>query len=196
MNIREEANGIIQIHNKELEGFRKQFNVTATKGFLAIHEGKPIQDVDILYFQAAVEWCEKVLDGQPKSTAYRDVFGVTIEQARTTSTQFHRTKWVQELILFLRPDEQSLYFGERKRIIQAGMAIIDDPRASHRDKTEAMKALQPYIKQEKIDNELNVKVETVGETISESINKQIEELAAKGKMINDSGEIIDVSVIE
>ena len=178
MNIATEATDIIETQKIELEGFRKNFNIDPEK------------------FVKAVKFCEKILDGESKSKAYADVFEVSIEKARTTSSQFHRSKWVQELVLFLRPDEQSLYFGERKRIIQAGMAIIDDPRASHRDKTEAMKALQPYIKQEKIDNELNVKIETVGETTSESINKQLEDLASKGMMIGDDGLIIDVSVIE
>jgi hypothetical protein len=178
MNIVNDANDLIETQKLELEGFRKNFNIEPEK------------------FMKAVKFCEKILDGEAKSKAYANVFEVSIEKARTTSSQFHRSRWVQELILFLRPDEQSLYFGERKRIIQAGMAIIDDPGASHRDKTEAMKALQPYIKQEKIDNELNVKIETIGESISDGINKQLEELAAKGQMIADDGTIIDVSVIE
>ena len=173
-----EADEILNEQRTELEAFRKQFNI------------------EPLRFDLAVQFCEKILDGGVKSKIYAEVFNVSIDEARKVASQFHRSRWVQELILFLRPDEQSLYFGERKRIIQAGMAIIDDPRASHRDKTEAMKALQPYIKQEKIDQEMTVKVETHGETISESITNQIERLALAGKMIDDSGNIIDVQVIE
>ena len=164
---------------QQLEAFRKQFNIT-----------------DIDRFNKAVVFCEQILDGGVKSKVYAEVFGVTIEKARTLSSQFHRAKWVQELLLFLRPDEQSLYFGERKRIIQAGMNIIDDPTASHRDKTEAMKALQPYIKQEKIEQEMTMKVESLGESISDSITSKLEDLAERGKMIDDKGNIIDVMVIE
>ena len=178
MDIKTKAIEAIESDKLELEAFRKQFNI------------EPVR------FNLAVKFCEMVIDGGVKSKVYAHVFDVPLEKARTVASQFHRTRWVQELILFLRPDEQSLYFGERKRIIQAGMNIIDDPRASHREKTEAMKALQPYIKQEKIDQEMTVKIETQGETISESITNQIAELAERGKMIGDDGKIIDVMVIE
>lgn len=163
----------------QLEQFRKQFNIT-----------------DIDRFYKGVKFCEEILDGGVKSKVYSEIFDVPIEKARTVASQFHRSKWVQELLLFLRPDEQSLYFGERKRIIQAGMNIIDDPYASHRDKTEAMKALQPYIKQEKIEQEMKINVESIGETISDGITRQLDELARSGKMIAEDGTIIDVEFIE
>ena len=182
--------------NMELESFRKQFNVTAPKKMIDENPDVNIDELNRRYFALAVLFCEKILDGEPKSKAYQEVFNVSLDKARTTASQFHRSKWVQELLLFLRPNEHSLYFGERKRIIQAGMQIIDDPRASNRDKTEAMKALQPFIKQEILDNDAVDNIDKIGDTVSAEITKKIAELALVGKMIGDDGKIIDVQMIE
>lgn len=164
--------------NADLEAFRLQFNV------------------DVERFKKGFEFCEKVLEGGVKSKVYAEVFDVSMEKAQRTSSQFHRTKWVQELLLFLRPNEHSLYFGERKRIIQAGMNIIDDPRASNRDKTEAMKALQPFIKAEIAQNELDDAPDAIGNLIAKGITDQVAELAKRGKMVNEKGDIIDVVLID
>lgn len=179
MSKKNDITNFIQENEMQLESFRKQFNIEPEK------------------FKKAVKFCEEVIDAkEPKNRIYSRIFEVPIAEANKVASQFHRAKWIQELILFLRPDEGSLYFGERKRIIAAGMAIIDDPTESARNKTEAMKALTPYIKQEKLENEINVQVETKGESISAGITKQLSELAEQGKMINDAGEIIEVQVIE
>lgn len=164
--------------NSELETFRKQFNVEPDR------------------FQKAVRFCEQVLEGGVKYKIYAEVFEVDNDKAKTLAGQFHRTKWVQELILFMRPNEHSLYFGERKRIIQAGMSIIDNASASNRDKTEAMKALQPFIKAEIAENDNEEAIERVGESISNKLTKQIEQLAKRGLMINDKGDIIEVGLLE
>lgn len=168
----------LESESMELEAFRKQFNIVPER------------------FKCAVKFCEEVLDGKSKVNAYVEAFGVTKEVARTTSSQFHRSKWVQELLLHLRPDEGSLYFGERKRIIAKGMSIIDSSNASNRDIIEAMKALTPYIKQEKLDAENAAPVETHGESVSQEITKQISKLAVDGKMINESGIIVEIEAIE
>lgn len=165
---------------EELEAFRKQFNVT---------------DKD--RFDKAVMFCEKLLEGGTMSAIYADVFGVPIEKARTLAGGFHRNKWVQELLLFLRPDEQSLYFGERKKIIARGMQIINDPSSSNRDVTEAIKALQPYIKQEKMEHELKLNTTaTAGQSLNVIIADKIQELAHSGRMIDKSGDVIDMDIIE
>lgn len=163
----------------DLEAFRKQFNVT--------DEDK---------FWRAVIFAEKVIEGGVVSRIYSEVFEVPIEKARTLSGNFHRSKWVQELILFLRPDEGSLYFGERKRIIARGMQIIDDNSASNRDVIEAIKAMQPYLKQEVIEHELKVKGDTAGQMLHATINEKLLALAESGQMVDKSGNIIDVDVIE
>ena len=163
----------------ELETFRKNFNIT-----------------DVERFNNAVTFCEKIIDGGVVSQVYSAVFNVPIEKARTVAANFHRSKWVQELILFLRPDEQSLYFGERKKIIRRGMQIIDDPNASNRDVTEAIKALQPYLKQEKIDHEVSLKGDSSGQSLQMSINDKLTEISERGMMVDKSGNIIDVDVIE
>ena len=176
-----ETKDLIEVDAKmkaELETVRKQLNIEPDR------------------FYKAVKFCELVLDGTRKTDSYMQAFSVSKATAETTASQFHKSKWVQNLILFLRPNEHTLYFGERKRIIQAGMAIIDDRGASNRDKTEAMKALQPFIKAEMADNEEKDTTENVGETTSQNLSRQIAILASKGLMINDSGDIIEVELIE
>jgi len=179
LSTKQEITEFVEESKLELESFRRQFDIEEDR------------------FYKAVTFCEEIIDAkEPKNRIYARVFGVPKEEANKVASQFHRAKWVQELILFLRPDEGSLYFGERKRIIAAGMAIIDNPDESARNKTEAMKALTPYIKQEKLENELNINVETKGESTAAGITKQLEDLAEQGKMIGDDGKIIDVVVIE
>jgi len=163
----------------ELEAFRKQFNIE-----------------DKEKFSKAVLFCEKILDGTKQSQAYAEAFGVTIEKARTVASQFHRGKWIQELLLFMKPDERTLYFGQRKRIIEVGLQIIDDRGASRRDKIEAMKALQPYIKQDKIEEDEKLIVTNLGESISDTIDKKLELIASQGKMLDADNNIIDVTYIE
>ena len=148
-------------------------------------------------FAKGLIFVQSVLNGDSKTRAYRNAFDVDSDTARKVSSQFHRGKWIQELLRYLKPDQDTLYTGEIKDIIKRGMEIINDPRTSNRDASEAMKALQPYIKAEalKAELELNVSIST-GESISAKLNKDISILAANGKMVNELGEIIDVKLIE
>lgn len=164
--------------NADLEAFRLAFNIEQER------------------FYKGYAYCEQVIAGGVKSKIYADVFEVPIEKARQSSSQFHNSRWIQELILFLRPNEHTLYFGERKRIIQAGMHIIDDPQASRRDKIEAMKALQPYIKAEIQKNDEEEKQSSIGAETAKGITEQVEKLSGMGKMVDENGEIIDVTLIE
>ena len=162
-----------------LEVLRKRFNVKEDR------------------FPFGVTFVQKIMDGMSKNKAYVETFGCTIDVAKKTSSQFHRSKWVQELIKYLRPDEDSLYFGETKAIIGRGMQIVNDPRSTPREITEAMKALQPYIKAEKqrIEVEVDLNV-TTGASVVSTLNDKIAALVSQGKMIAANGEIIDVAVIE
>jgi hypothetical protein len=163
----------------ELESIRKTLNVG-----------------DFERYYRAVNYCEKVLDGMPQSKAYAEAFDLDIAKAKTVSSRFHRSNWVQELILWMKPDDQSLNIGQIKRVIEEGMRIIDDITASNRDKTEAMKALQPYIKAEKLEQELRAQEASISETVAQSIDKKIEDLAERGKMIGENGDIIEAVLID
>lgn len=154
-------------------------------------------NVPIERFERGLDFVQLVLDGKSKNLAYKEAFDVSTEKAKTTSSQFHRGKWIQELIKYLRPDEDSLYFGETKRIIGRGMEIINNPKSSNRDVTEAIKALQPFIKAEKQRLEVDVNVtDNTGESIVTQLNDKITQLAEAGKMVDETGEIIDVPLIE
>ena len=178
MDLKKDVAVLDEAREKELEAFR-------------LHLG--IADKD--RFDRAVEFVEKVIEGATKVQAYANAFNVPLQKARTVASQFHKSKWVQEIFIYLRPDDQSLYFGEVKRIIQVGMEIIDSNESSPRDKIEAMKALQPYVKAEKLAVEFQAKKETVGETTTERIKNMIAEISSEGRMINEKGEIIDVDVV-
>lgn len=162
-----------------LEVIRKRFNVEEVK------------------FQKGLEFVQLVMDGTSKNKSYVEVFKVDTETAKKVSSQFHRGKWIQALIAYLRPDEDSLYFGEIKAIIAKGMEIVNNPRSSAREKTEAMKALQPYIKAEHAKIEIDVNVATTtGDSIVTQLTDKIAMLSHAGKMVDESGEIIDVKPIE
>lgn len=149
-------------------------------------------------FLMGVDFASKILDGDmSKNLAYVEAFGVDKETARTLSSQLHRAKWIQELLRYLRPDQDTLYTGEIKDIIKNGMEIIRDNRASNRDKSEAMKALQPYLKEEKLRLEVDITHEVKESTsVVTKLNDKILQLASIGKMLNEAGDIIDVELIE
>lgn len=157
-------------------------------------------NVDEEKFWKGVHYAQRIQDGLKQNAAYAEAFGVDAKEASKTSSQFHRGKWVQELIRFFRPDEETLYIGEIKTIIAKGMEMIKDPRSSNREKTEAMKALQPYIKAEKAAEQINIEelnvVATSGETIVQTLDQKLQAIADDGKMVDENGDIIDVVPIE
>ena len=171
---------IALLEDKEaLDVIRKRFNIEAER------------------FNYGLLFVQGILDGQTKNLAYSEAFGVDKDKARQSSSQFHRGKWVQALIAYLRPEEDSLYFGEIKNIISVGMKIVKDPRSSPREVTEAMKALQPYIKAEnnRLEVDVNVDINT-GASVVTQLQDQIAQLANSNKMVNEAGVIIDVQPIE
>jgi hypothetical protein len=148
-------------------------------------------------FERAVKFVELCLDGEKKNKAYMQAFECDKGHADRNASSLHRSKWVQEIFKFMRPEDNSLYIGEIKQIIAEGMRIINDPLESARNKTEAMRALQPYIKAEKAEEQAGIEKEKgTGESMSAKLQEQIDQLAAAGKMVTPEGEIIDVDVIE
>lgn len=170
----------IKVENRaELETIRRKF------------------DIDEVRFEKGVAFVSAYLDHGNKTRAYQDVTGCDKQTARQSAGSLFRGKWIQELLRFMTPDERTLYVGEIKDIIEAGMDIIRDRGASNRDKSEAMKALQPYIKQAKLEVEMDVEIKaSVGESITSKISSQLKFLSEQGKMINEDGDIIDVEPIE
>ena len=107
-------------------------------------------------FEKGIVFAQLVVDGMSRKKAYEQTFNVDKAKAITNSSSYFRRKWVQELIRYVRPNDDTLYIGEIKTIIDRGMEIIRDRRSSPREVTEAMKALQPYIKQEQLKIELDL----------------------------------------
>jgi len=138
------------------------------------------------------------LDGtMSKTKAYATAFDAKAEEASKVSSQFHRAKWIQELLLYMRPEDNSLYLSEIKRIIGTNMAIINDKTATHREKIDATKALQPYIKAEKKIMEMNYsQADTTGQSLVAQLGAKIDLLVNAGYMVNEEGNIVDVGIIE
>ena len=149
-------------------------------------------------FIKGLEYVGLTLDGtMSKTKAYATAFKVEGSEAAKISAQFHRSKWIQELIMYLRPADDSLYLSEIKRIIGVNMSIINDNTSTAREKIDATKALQPFIKAEKKMLDLTeAQADSLGSSIVSKINTGIKALAAAGKMVNENGEIIDVELIE
>lgn len=153
--------------------------------------------IDETRFEQGLLFAQGIIDGQSKNKAYAEAFGVDTDKARRVSSQFHRGKWIQALISYLRPEEDSLYFGEVKAVIAANMRVIRDIRSSPREVAECTKAVQPFIKAEKLRLEVDVDVkDNTGESTVTKLTDQISILMGMGKMINETGDIIDVEPIE
>lgn len=167
------------IEAKYLEGVKKHYRI------------------DDVRFQQGLEFASLVVDGEAKVVAYEKAFNCDRKFAVSSSTTLFRSKWIQELIRYMQTDDGIEYITEVKQTISVLMQIIKDPRATYREKTEASKALQPYIKQEKQRLELEVKM--TDDSALSSIEKLVNTakmLAGQGKMINTSGEIIDAVLLD
>lgn len=148
-------------------------------------------------FIKGVLFAHYITEGDNKTVAYQKVTGCDKDKARQNSGSLFKGKWIQDLIRFMTPDDNTLYIGDIKTIIATGMDIINDKGSSAREKTDAMKALQPYIKQAKLALEIeeNIKV-SMGESTVTKIDTQLKQLVGFGKMVNEDGDIIDVDYIE
>ena len=148
-------------------------------------------------FVKGVLFAHYITEGDNKTVAYQKVTGCNKDKARQNSGSLFKGKWIQELIRFMTPDDNTLYIGDIKTIIATGMDIINDKGSSAREKTDAMKALQPYIKQAKLALEIeeNIKV-SMGESTVTKIDSQLKHLVGLGKMVREDGEIVDVQYIE
>lgn len=164
---------------EDLEMIRKKFAVTEER------------------FPLAVTFAELIVGGMSRKKAYEQAYGVDKDTAISRASSQFRTKYVQELIRYLRPDDDTLYIGEIKTIIQRGMEIVRDRRSSPREVTEAMKALQPYIKAEqKLQLDVSVEHELKpADMVMARMQEQIAHLTANGKMVDQAGEIIDVDEV-
>jgi len=154
-------------------------------------------NIDEPRFLAGLTYVGLTLDGNmSKTKAYSQAFEADAATAAKVSAQFHRAKWIQELIMHLRPSDNSLYLSEIKKIIGTGMGIIHDKDATHREKIDAMKALQPYIKAEKlVAAGTDGSAETAGMSLVAQLDHKIQLLVDSGKMVGETGEIIDAVLI-
>ena len=154
-------------------------------------------NIDEERFIKGLSYVGYTLDGtMSKTKAYAEAFKATPLEAAKVSSQFHRAKWIQELIMYMRPEDNSLYMSEIKRIIGTNMAIINDVGATHREKIDATKALQPYIKAEKKMIEFNYNTEdSTGQSLVNQLGAKIDKLVAAGYMVNEEGNIVDVKLI-
>jgi len=148
-------------------------------------------------FQKAISFAQLIVEGVSRKRAYEEAYQATKDQAISRASSTFRAKYVQELVRYFRPNDDTLYIGEIKTIIQRGMEIVRDRRSSPREVTEAMKALQPYIKQQ-VDAKLQVEHThevKPADAVMVKMQKQIEQLTSNGKMVSQDGEIIDVEEV-
>ena len=170
--------------------------VEEDKNLTAIKEHFRIKDI---MFDKGVQYVSKVLDGDSRTVAYCKAFEVEKSAGRSNSGEFHRRKWVQEVFRYMQPDEGTLYIGDIESIVKTAMEMIKDPRRDDRVKIEAMKAVQPFIKQMVQREETTIKIiaeQNPAEAIMTQMTKQIAELSNSGKMVNPSGEIVDVELVQ
>lgn len=167
------------IEAKWLEGIKNHYRITDER------------------FQSGLEFASLVVDGVAKVVAYEQAFKCDRQFAISSATTLFRAKWIQELIRYMQTDDGVEYITEVKHTIAVLMQIIKDPRATYREKTEASKALQPYIKQERAKLEVEVKMQDDDQrSLIEKLVQTASNLSAQGKMIGHKGDIIDVELID
>lgn len=152
-------------------------------------------DIDKERFVRGVIFAEYVVNGESANNAYTRAFECTRKEASTKSANFRNSKWIQELIIYFRPDENTLYFGEIRQIIRKGMNIIDDPLSEPKDIISAMNALSKYIKVNNTSQQEENILASDATKLMTGLIKGMEELANSNKMISGDGAIIDVPIL-
>ena len=151
--------------------------------------------IDNERFTRGVIFAEFVVNGDSANNAYMYAFECDKTKATMSSANFRNSKWIQELIQFFRPDENTLYFGEIRQIIRKGMAIIDNPNTEDKDIISAMNALAKYVKVSSSTKTNEEEMVSDAAKLMTGLIKGISELSAQNKMINGNGDIIDVPVL-
>ena len=147
-------------------------------------------------FVRGVIFAEYIVNGESANNAYVYAFNCSKSEASTKSTNLRNTKWIQELIVYFKPDENTLYFGEIRQIIRKGMGIIDDPMSEAKDVICAMNALAKYVKVSKAARENEDTSISDATQLMTTLISGIAELSQQGKMIDGDGEIIDVPLLK
>lgn len=166
------------IEAKWLEGIKNHYRITDER------------------FKSGLEFASLVVDGEAKVVAYEKAFKCDRQFAISSATTLFRSKWIQELIRYMQTDDGVEYITEVKKTIAVLNGIIQDPRATYREKTEAAKALQPYIKQERAKLEIEMNVKSEEGSMIDKVVALAKSLAENGKMISRTGEIRDAELIE
>ncbi len=162
-----------------LEAIRRKYNISPER------------------FIDGYNFATEVNDGKSRVEAYEIAFGVDKASATRSSTNLYRAKWIQDLIRYTMVPDEVQYVQNRTDVIKELMDIINDRLSSPREKTDAAKALQPYIKEVKIG--INVEAELTvnqGEDKMTQFVDAITTLVGQNKMISNKGEIIDVEMME
>ena len=176
----------------------KKKKLKKNKMLVNLIQHKDVQEkykIDDKMFMNGLAFAELIVQGENTTNSYIKAFGVSLDKARSASGGMRRRKWIEELILKIKPDEQTLYFSEIRKIISEGMKIIDksnDPEL----KIKAMNTLAKYVKiptKAKLENR---DVEAIAGGVLSQIEKGLEKLARDNKMMNGKGKVIDVKVIE
>jgi len=152
--------------------------------------------IDKRRFVAGIIFAEMIVNGETQTNAYMYAFGTDKDKARQNASRFRLAQWVQELILFFKPDDKTLYFGETRQIIRKLMFIIDDWNAENKDKIAAANALAKYIKAPVKKEESDEKNVSDAQQMIAGLMDGILKLSNSDKMINKHGEIIDVPVLK
>jgi len=153
-------------------------------------------NIDEERFVQGVIFAENIVRGESANNSYALAFDCELKEANTKSSNLRNSKWIQEIIKYIKPDQETLYFGEIRQIIRKGMEIIDNPYSEVKDKVAAMNALAKYIKTQTNKNQNEqAKISDSGKLIVE-LMKGIAELGLNDKMIGRDGTIIDVPILE
>ena len=153
-------------------------------------------NIDEERFVRGVIFAEYIVNGESANSAYIYAFDCEKKQASMKSANLRGSKWIQELILYFKPDENTLYFGEIRQIIRKGMAIIDNPNSEDKDVISAMNALAKYVKVSKAARENEDTSISDATTLIAGLMDGIAALSNNDKMIDKHGTIVDVPILE
>ncbi len=147
-------------------------------------------------FVRGVIFAEYIVNGESANNAYSWAFECDRKESSMKSSNLRNSKWIQELILYFKPDENTLYFGEIRQIIRKGMSIIDDPMTEDKDVISTMNALAKYVKVSKSNKDNEQEISSDAAQLMTGLIKGIEDLSNQNKMIAGNGTIIDVPILK
>jgi len=182
---------LIRVSDDEFEEFRDVFEFWSRKS--RVKENKEEM------FKKGIAFAKALVVTKSRTEAYRMVYGEPSEQglasdAYKLATSLLSKEWMVLIMDKVQESQYSLFFDKRLEVLDE--AYEESINGSGRTKIDAMNLFLTHTKAPETQKVEITHTHEAGDSLANKLEETIKMLAGEGKIVDPSGEIVDVSVIE